>query len=45
MGDEPIEQVLSRRGTPFRLIVTSALVLVIFWFGVFNENEFIYFQF
>jgi D-alanyl-lipoteichoic acid acyltransferase DltB (MBOAT superfamily) len=45
LGEESLEAVLARRHHVVRLTAVALLVAVIFWFGVFNADEFIYFQF
>jgi alginate O-acetyltransferase complex protein AlgI len=44
-GDHFIEDKLVKKSKPFRWAVYVFLLAGIFWFGVFNESEFVYFQF
>jgi D-alanyl-lipoteichoic acid acyltransferase DltB (MBOAT superfamily) len=40
-----VELAIGQRSAPARWSIYVSLVLLILWFGVFTENEFIYFQF
>jgi D-alanyl-lipoteichoic acid acyltransferase DltB (MBOAT superfamily) len=44
-GDEFIEDRLVKQKRWFRWAVYLFMLVSIFWFGVFNESEFVYFQF
>lgn len=44
-GDTPIEDIIVKKKKAFRWSVYVFIVISIVWFGVFNETEFVYFQF
>lgn len=44
-GDQQIEDKITERKKIFRWLIYVFMLVTIIWFGVFNESEFVYFQY